>query len=51
MENTGNSCEQWLEEYAKEKGLTDYTSRVNPDALQTTLFGTEAFTSALMSKG
>lgn len=51
LENTRDHCQEWLKQYAKEKGLTDYTAEVSPEAFQARLFALENFSNVLMEKG
>lgn len=44
VENTREQVEEWLQDYAKEKGLTDYKAEINRDLVdQLSLFSVSNF--------
>lgn len=51
VENSRNHLEEWLEEYAKRKNLTNYKPRLHREVQQWPLFDTKAFSKTALSKG
>lgn len=49
--NTRDFWIEWTDDYSKKKGLTRFTARVNPAALQISLFETSAFAETILTQG